>query len=162
MATLATFFSRIATSRVAVETEPAPEKRAPVDLYRLRAIPNEDVYFFVKHVDNTRVVREADPVAPRRCWGMIAAGCTAAVLLIGLLLPGAYNLLAGIQITALREQQRVLLNQRAVLELEETRLVTPERLQKLAELQRFIDPPPGRVIYLPPQAGSLALNVPKQ
>jgi hypothetical protein len=163
MATLATFFTRIVSPKAtAAETAQPREKRAPADLYRLRTIPNEDIYFYVKSIDNTRVVREADPVAPRRCWKMIATGCAAAVLLIGLLLPGAASLLAGYQIQNLREQQRLLINERAILDLEEARLVSPERLQQLAEMQKFIDPEPGHVVYLPSQEGSLALNVPQK
>jgi hypothetical protein len=163
MATLATLFTRIASPKApAAETGRPSEKRSPADLYRLRAIPNEDVFFFMKPIDNARVVREADPVAPGRCWKLIGATCAAAVLFIGLLLPGAYSLLAGYQIQNLRDQQRELLNQKAVLELEEAKLVSPERLQQLAEMQEFVDPAPGHVVYLPSQEGSLALNVPKK
>ena len=36
------------------------------DDYKLRALPNEDVYFYFKKIDNARVVREADPTARAR------------------------------------------------------------------------------------------------
>jgi hypothetical protein len=161
MATLATFFTRLFAPPMAAEAEVVRQTRAVADQYRLRSIPNEDIYFFVKHIDNTRVVREADPVAPRRCWKTIATGCMAVALLVGLLLPGAYSLLAGYQIQTLRAQQQELINERALLELEEAKLASPERLQHFAEMQKFVDPAPGHVIYLPSQEGSLALNVPK-
>ena len=162
MATLATIFNRFTSKKADVAIPAAAVNRPAADLYRLRTIPNEDIFFFVKTIDNARVVREADPVAPQRCWTMIAACGTAAVMLIGLLLPGAYGLLAGYQIQSLREQQHRLVNQRANLELEEAKLVSPARLQELARIQEFIDPAPGHVVYLTPQQDSLALNVSKK
>jgi len=162
MATLATFFTRLFTPSPAASEAPVAGVQMPDDIYVLRSIPNEDVFFFVKTIDNSRVVRQADPVAPRRCWKTIVGGCTAAVLLIFLLLPGAYNLLAGYQIQQLRAQRQQLLNERAALELEEARLLSPERLEELAKMLEFIDPAPGSVIYLPPFEGSFALNVPRK
>jgi hypothetical protein len=134
----------------------------PEDLYLVRAIPNDDVCLFVKDIDNTRVVRKVDQVAPKRCLKTIAGFCGAAALLILLLLPGAYSLLAGYEIQNLREKRQQLLIERAGLELEEARLTSPERLEELAKVQDFIDPAPDKIIYLPPTQGSLALNLPQQ
>jgi hypothetical protein len=47
------------------------------------------------------------------------------------------------------------------LELEEAALLNPARLEELARIQQFVDPPAARVIYLDPKAGSLALNAKK-
>jgi hypothetical protein len=162
MATLATIFSRFTSPATDAAAAPAVRQRPAADPFRLRPIPNEDLFFFVKTIDNTRVVREFDPVAPQRCWNMIGAGSAAAVLFIGLLLPGAYRMLAGYQIEALRLEQQVLMNERASLELQEAKLVSPARLEELARIQEFVDPAPGHVIYLNSQEGSLALNVPKK
>ena len=47
--------------------------------------------------------------------------------------------------------------ERASLDLEEARLLSPEKLEELAASQEFIDPAPDQVVYLPPPAdGSLA------
>ena len=96
MATLATIFNRFTSNKADGTFTAAAANRPAADVYRLRTIPNEDLYFFVKTIDNTRVVREADPVAPQRSWTTIAACGTAAVLLIGLLLPRASTLLNGL------------------------------------------------------------------
>jgi hypothetical protein len=146
MATLATY-----------HVQPDRQQDA-ADPYRLRAIPNEDVYFFVKSIDNTRVVREADPAALARCWKTIAFGSCGAVLLISLILPGAYNMLAGYQIQALHEQRQHLTRERAALEMEEASLVSAERLQELARMQQFIDPAPGDVVHLNDEHGDVAMN----
>ena len=116
--------------------------------FMLRALPNEDIYFFVKHIDNARVVKESDPQARNACWKLIAAAGTAAVLLIGVLLPSAYGLLAGYQIQSLKSEQQRLVTERSTLELDEAKLVSPARLEELARTQQFVDPAPLKVVYL--------------
>ena len=71
----------------------------------LRALPNEDVHFFVKKFDNARVVREVDSAARVSCWKTIGGAFVAALLLIGLLIPSAYNLLAGYRLHQLKAEQ---------------------------------------------------------
>jgi len=125
----------------------------------VRAFANEDIYFFVKRIDNSRVVRQADPQAGGVCWKMIGSVGAAALLLIGVLLPSAYGLLAGYQIQSLREESRRLAGQQASLELQEAKLLSPERMEELARIQQFIDPAPQKVVYLDSKDGSsLALN----
>ena len=43
------------------------------DRYEVPAFPNEDVYLYVKHIDNSRVLREADPAARAICWRLIGS-----------------------------------------------------------------------------------------
>ena len=124
----------------------------------LRALPNEDVYFFIKRIDNSRVVREADPRARRRSWKVLGFAASTAVLLIGALLPSAYGLMAGYQLHNLQLENQRLVNERASLELEEARLVSPERLQELARQQQFVDPTPEHVMYLPSKDEAVAMR----
>src|SRR5437660_11613423 len=95
---------------------------------RVRAFANEDIYFFVKKIDNSGVVREADPAARGTCWKLIGSVVAAVVLLVGVLLPGAYSLLAGYQIQSLRVEGQRLATEQASLELEEAQLVSPARM----------------------------------
>jgi hypothetical protein len=158
MASLATVYSRVTGSAARSEgfariTSPKI-KCAPV-----RAFPNEDIYFFVKRIDNSRVVRQADPQAGGVCWKMIGSVGAAALLLIAVLLPSAYGLLAGYQIQSLREESKRLASEQASLELQEAKLVSPERMEQLARMQQFIDPEPQKVVYLDSKDGSsYALN----
>jgi hypothetical protein len=125
----------------------------------LRSFANEDIYFFVKRIDNTRVVREADPKARGTCWKLIGSVVSAVVLLIFVLLPSAYGLLAGYQIQTLRQDGERLATEQASLELAEARLLSPERMEELARIQEFIDPPAQKVVYLESaQAGTVAMN----
>jgi uncharacterized protein HemX len=122
------------------------------------AFANEDVYFYVKRIDNSRVVREADPQARGTCWKLIGTVGLAVVLLILVLLPSAYGLLAGYQIQTLRQDAQHLATEQASLELQEARLLSPARMEELARIQQFIDPPSAKVVYLDTKGGSLAMN----
>jgi hypothetical protein len=152
MATLANMYSRL-FDRV----ENSEPERVVDGSTRVRSFANEDIYFFVKRIDNTGVVREADPQARGTCWKLIGSVVAAVILLVGVLLPGAYSLLAGYQIQALRQESQRLVTEQASLELEEAQLVSPARMEELAKEQQFIDPPAQKVVYLD-KGGSLALN----
>ena len=152
MATLANFYGRFFER--AVEK---PVERPADASTRVRAFANEDIYFFVKKIDNADVVREADPAARGTCWKLIGSVVAAVVLLVGVLLPGAYSLLAGYQIQSLKAESQRLSTEQASLELEEAALVSPQRMEELAKEQQFIDPPAQKVVYLE-KGASLALN----
>jgi hypothetical protein len=117
------------------------------------------VYFFVKKIDNSRVVREADPGARAKSWKFLGGACVSAALLIGMLLPSAYGLIASYQLHTLEQEHQRLVTEKAALEMEEAKLVGPQRLEELAKQQQFIDPTPERVVYLPSKTdASLAMN----
>jgi len=126
----------------------------------VRSFPNEDIYFFAKRIDNTRVVREADPEARKACWQLIGSVAAAVVLLIAVLMPSAYGLLAGYQVQSLRQERQRLVTEQSSLEVQESRLLSPARMEELAREQQFVDPAPQKVVYLDNRAGggSLALN----
>ena len=125
----------------------------------MRAFANDDIYFYVKHIDNARVVREADPQSGGTCWRLIGSVVAAVILLIAVLLPSAYSLLAGYQIQTLRQEGDRLAAERASLELAEAQLLSPARMEELAKMQQFIDPPAQKVVYLETQqSGTVAMN----
>jgi len=124
---------------------------------RVPEFANADIYFFVKRIDNSRVVRADDPGAGETCWKMIGSVVAAVVLLVGVLLPSAYGLLAGYQIQSLRREGQRLATEQASLELQEAALVSPQRMEELARIQQFIDPAPNKVVYLEGH-GRLASN----
>ena len=158
MATLATVCSRIFMGE-AVRSAASSGAHRAARAVPVRAFANEDIYFFIKHIDNSRLVRQSDPQARGVCWKMIGSVGAAALLLIGVLLPSAYGLLAGYQIQALRSEAQRLAGEQASLELQEAKLVSPARMEQLARQQQFIDPEPEKVVYLDSKDGSsLALN----
>jgi hypothetical protein len=158
MATLANIFNRFTEAGSMADAAPHAAQRGTADAFKLRALPNEDVYFFVKRIDNSRVVREADPGARRKSWKFLGGAAVSAAFLVGMLLPSAYGLMAGYQLHHLQAENQKLINERATLELEEARLVSPERLQILAK-DKFVEPAQGQTIYLAPKNdSSLAMN----
>ncbi len=157
MATLANIFNRF-FERGLDRTDTHPHAPANDAFTRVPAFANEDIYFFVKRIDNTGVVRVADPRARGICWKLIGSAVTAAVLLVAVLLPGAYGLLAGYQIQSLRTESLRLAAEQSSLELEEAQLLSPARMEQLARDQEFIDPPSQKVVYLDSKGGTVAMN----
>jgi hypothetical protein len=155
MATLADVWSRMFAQGMERAAEAA---RGGDSSARLRAFANEDILFYVKRIDNSRVVRAADPAARGRCWKLIGSVVGATVLLIGVLLPSAYGLMAGYQIQSLRQEGQRLSTDQASLELREAQLLSPARIQELARQQQFADPEPAKVLYLDGAQNALAMN----
>ena len=164
MATLATMYNRLFLRGFEQAAQQRSENMRGASAQNsrgaaLRSFANEDIYFFVKRIDNTRVVREADPQARGTCWKLIGSVVSAVVLLIFVLLPSAYGLLAGYQIQTLRQDGDRLATEQASLELVEAKLLSPARMEELARMQQFIDPPAQKVVYLEnAQAGTVAMN----
>jgi hypothetical protein len=149
------FFSAVQAPADAVSS--VPLSRATQS--RLRAFPNEDIYFHMKHIDNSTVIRQADPESDRASVKMVMTAALAAVLVIGVLMPKGYGVLAGYQIQALRQEQEKLLADQAALELREASLMSPERMQVLAREQQFVDPTPERIVYLEGQSDATVAQV---
>ena len=165
MATLATYFRKDDAVIYYEEAlaPPRPRRTAqPADPYRLRALPNEDVYFFCKRIDNSRILKQKDPRAARECWSAIGAFAVLAILLAGALAPSVWGTFAGYQLQALKQERQRLIDERSTLEVAEASLLSPARLERLARAQRLLEPVAGQVIHLEPSAdGSMAMNLTK-
>jgi hypothetical protein len=115
---------------------------------RLRPVANEDVYLFVKKIDNSAVVRAIDPAARKASLRAVATGFALAMLVIAGLFPAAYNTMEGYHIQQLRQEQDQLKHERAGLDLVEAKLLSPENLNRLADTLKLIDPAPQQVQFL--------------
>ncbi|MBV9081552.1 MAG: hypothetical protein JOZ62_02655 [Acidobacteriaceae bacterium] len=152
MASLATFVNRFVGVR-ALDEAPAAEwtrTEAP----RLRPIANEDVYLFVKRIDNSGVMKAADPLAKRARSQSVATGFVAAMLVIAGLIPAAYNIMAGFTVHSLEQEQTNLKQETAVLDLQEAELLSPSHLEHLAKSLSLVEPAPEAVLYLDGKANS--------
>ena len=143
MATLATFVNRFVGVREFADVSTAIWTRT--ESPRLRPIANEDVYLFVKRIDNTAVVREADPAAGTARSRSMMTGFIAAMLVIAGLVPTAYNTTAGFTLQHLRQEQSQLRQQMSKLDASEGELVSLDRLQRLAKTLKMSDPEPQQV-----------------
>jgi hypothetical protein len=147
MATLATFVNRFVGVRSfdAIDHETSHPR---VDSCRLRPLPNEDVYLYVKRIDNHAVVRAIDPSAQRARTNSMLTSFGLAVVFIAGLAPAAYNTMEGYHIQSLRKNQVELKKQISALDIQEADLLTPARLKAIAERMGLQDPAPGRLQYL--------------
>lgn len=146
MASLATIVNRFVGVRELVDAPPAVWTRT--ESPRLRPIANEDVYLFVKRIDNSTVIRAVDPLARRARSRTVATGFVAALLVIAGLVPAAYNTMAGFTIQNLRQEQQNLQQQNTVLDLQEAKLLNYTHLEQLSKTLKMVDPDPTQVQYL--------------
>jgi hypothetical protein len=165
MATLPAFLKRNSAPPVDLAAEhSAMLHAAPVaprgekNMNQLRALPREDVFFYCKKIDNSRLVREADPNSATSCWSAIGAACVVVALSTGVLVPQLMGTLAGYKLEALRAEQRRLVDERHNLEWKEAELLNMTRLERLAKDQNLTAPMPGQVVRLNGKDSSVAMN----
>jgi hypothetical protein len=158
MATLATFFKR--SDAVAVNAERTHVVRAQSDPFRLRALPNDDIYFYSKRIDNSRVIRQADPAARGECWSAVGAAAVLLMLGASIIAPHVASVLAGYKLEALRAERQSLVDQKRVLEVREAGLLSPGRLNDIARAHNLTSPAPDQIIHLdmPSADGTFAKN----
>src|ERR1019366_9026274 len=77
------------------------------DPFQLRALPHEHLFVHKKQIDNTRLVREADPKSRGACWSAIGAACVLAVLLTSGFAPSVATTIAGYKLETRSEERRV-------------------------------------------------------
>lgn len=146
MASLATIVNRFVGVRDLAEAPPAIWART--ESPRLRPIANEDVYLFVKRIDNSTVVRAIDPIARRARSRTVATGFVAAMLVIAGLVPAAYNTMAGFTVQSLRQERVKLEQQNSQLDLQQAKLLNYDHLEQLSKTLKMVDPVPQQVQYL--------------
>ncbi len=146
MATLGTIVNRFVGVRDFAQAAPTVWTRT--ESPRLRPLANEDVYLYVKRIDNSTVMRAADPTARRVRSRTVATGFIAAMLVIAGLVPAAYNTMAGFTLQNLRAEQLHLKQQEAGLDLAEAKLLNYDRLEKLATSLKMVEPTPQQIQFL--------------
>jgi len=127
------------------------------DFRKLPAFPAEALYFEPKVIDNSMVVRASDPGQQKSSWRAACAVITGALIFTGLLLPGAYRMVAGMNVHQLHEEQDQLHREIAELRALEARHTNLKKLEEVAKNQDLIDPAPHMVQHLTPR-GSYAMN----
>ena len=148
MATLPAFLRRNDTA-----AEPARDARTnrlrPVrDPFLLRPLPHEQLFLYVKRIDNTRLVREQDPKSRGACWSAIAAASVLAILFTSAFAPSVANTIACYKLEALKTEEGRLLEELRGLDLQEAELVSPARLERLAQQYTLKPPSSGQVQHL--------------
>lgn len=146
MATLAAILDRLTLPRAVAQAPVRVHETA--DDFLVRPLANENLYCFVKRIDNSGVVREADPRAGRACWKVIATGVVSTMALLCMMLPSVLGLLSGYQLQALRDERQKLETAISAAQLEESRMLSPEQLDKVAKERDYAAPAAGRMVLL--------------
>jgi hypothetical protein len=148
MATLPAFLRRIESAQETAAARKPAAVRPGRDPFQLRALPHESVFFYCKKIDNSRLVREADPRARGACWSAIGAAGLMVALFTLALAPNVGNRVAGYTIEQLRAEEQRLLDDRRSLELQEAQLLSPQQLERLAAERNLVVPGPHQVVHL--------------
>ena len=148
MATLATFFQATSANQARASKSRRATIQAQTDPFRLRAVPNDDIYFYSKKIDNSRIVRQADPEARGECWSAVGAAGVLLMLGVSIIAPHVGAILAGYKLEALKAERQTLIDQKRDLEVREAGLLSPERLNNLARARSLTSPASDQVIHL--------------
>ncbi|MEO8370834.1 MAG: hypothetical protein ABI806_16745 [Candidatus Solibacter sp.] len=149
MATLSAFLKKNEAPAASPQGADATRRmRAVRDPFQLRALPHEHLFLYNKRIDNSRLVREADPKSRGACWSAIGAACVLGVLLTSAFAPSVATTIAGYKVEALRIEERRLMEERRGLDLQEAQLLSPARLDLLARQNNLVAPSPGQVSHL--------------
>ena len=160
MATLPAFLRKSDASAAPVhvpETTRAPKPRADRDPYSLRTLPHEDILLFCKKIDNSRLVREPDPKARGACWTAIGLASVVLLIATSASVPYVAATLSGYKLESLRSEERRLLEERRNLDLQEAELLSPQRLDKIANDKHLVPPATGQVVRLDGKDGAVAM-----
>jgi hypothetical protein len=147
MATVPAYLRGTDATRLQADVRPA-YLRVERDPYQLRALPQDNVYFYCKKIDNSRLVREPDPQAGRASWSAIGVASVVVAILVGVLVPGAASTISGYRLESLRAEERRLVDERRSLDLQEAELLSPGRLDTLAHNQNLVTPKSDQVFHL--------------
>ena len=113
-----------------------------------RPLPMEDICFFVKAIDNSRLVRVVDPHSRRECLGFIA--CVTAVFFLALLYigPGVAILRTGYRVEDLKKEHETLAESSRQLQVKEAALRDPQRIYSIASGRLGLAAPaPEQVVW---------------
>jgi hypothetical protein len=146
MATLAAFFKR--SDAVTMSAERQSAIRVQTDPFMLRALPNDHIYFYSKRIDNSRVIRQADPAARGECWSAVGAAGILLMLGASIVAPHVASVLAGYKLEALKQERQSLVDQKRELDVREAALLSPVRLNDLARARNLTSPAPDQIIHL--------------
>jgi cell division protein FtsL len=114
---------------------------------------------FVKHIDNSRLVKAPDPVRERemRTFSAVAAIFLGLVLIYGL--QHFYAIESGYRVESEKQQLDQLREENRQLKLSEAQLTQPGRIDTMARAMGFAEPEPDQIVRASerPEAGAPSL-----
>ena len=103
-------------------------------------------FHFPKHIDNSRLVKAADPVRVRemRMFSVAVALLFSLVMIYGL--QHFYAIESGYRVESEKQMRDQLREENRQLRLTEAQLSQPRRIDQMSRLLGFTEPQPGQVI----------------
>jgi cell division protein FtsL len=132
--------------------------RESTERFHLRALPNEDVYFYSKKINNDRLVRPVNHAARKKEIGVMAAGFGMLMMVVLLTMPYLLHTMTNVELQKLRAENQQLIAEHEVLAARESTLMDPERLKTLAKKRNMVPPRPDQVIHVPPAQETKAVE----
>ncbi len=132
---------------------------ADADPMALAGLPNDDIYFYSKRIDNSRLVRQAGTHVKSE-WSAIGGVCAAALLIGGMMIaPGVASIMDSYKIQDLKREQAQLRNEMRKLDVKEELVLNAGRLNQLAHDHNLQEPTADQVVRLQPKNNhSFAMN----
>lgn len=132
----------MATARVSAT--PTVNRRA-----RSRPAVHTDPFYLPKPIDNSRLIKVADPQERRSQFKLVWLSLLLLSLVLGAACQRFALICTGYRIEQLKGQQEQLLEAGRLLRLDEAKLRDPGRIDQLARNQLgMAAPAPGQVVYL--------------
>jgi cell division protein FtsL len=104
-------------------------------------------FYFVKHIDNSRLVREVDVERRRECFSLLGLGVLVFLFVLLFAWQHFQCVRYGYQVEQLKDEYATLEEQNHQLRLEQAALADPERIDTLARTRLgMIAPSPQQVI----------------
>lgn len=111
------------------------------------ALPMEDVCFYVKEIDNSRLRRKVDPSDKRMMGRLIVLGIAAVVFCLTSFGPVAAKRQSGYRLQSLNNQYQKLKVVNSQLKDHQAKLSNVQRVQKLAKARGLASAPPERYAW---------------
>lgn len=132
------------------------------DPYALRGLPGDNVFFYSKKIDNSRLIRQANPRASEECWSDVGAGALLLMLGVSVIVPHVALVRTGYKLEAAKLERQTLLDQRRELDVREAGLLSPSRLNEIAKEHNLTSPMSSQVFHLdgPNQSNLASIQTP--
>jgi cell division protein FtsL len=106
-------------------------------------------FYFVKHIDNSRLVREVDVERRRECFSLLGLGVLVFLFVLLFAWQHFQCVRYGYQLEQYKAERSTLEEQNHRLRLEEAALADPQRIDTLARTQLgMVSPGPQQIIRL--------------
>lgn len=124
--------------------------------YRVRPLPKEEIDLYVKRIDNSRLMRKVDTRDFVASIGVSGGAALASILIIVLLAPGVYNLLASRTMAKLEAEHAQLMNQMRMVEARDGQMFNAQSMRRWKESGDFVEPTTASTLFAPPSGTTVA------